>query len=273
MTDCTSTPPDTDSNSPYNKDDLPSTAVMIATPCYGGLLYSDFVMSLFSATKSLEGFGVRYNLRMISGESLITRARNHLVSYFMASECTHLIFIDADVVFPSESIIKLIAANKGVVCGAYPIKTLPEVNTQTGEKKNRYVVNTEEKITINELSDDHKLFTVLDTGTGFMMIKKEVIRIMQKEYPNLKYTSDYDRKLLTSPVPSEGDPLRDNLYSLFDTMHDEGNNNAYLSEDYAFCKRWRDLGGKIWIDPDISLNHIGKHTFTGDVKELNDIIN
>jgi len=261
-----------DSDSPYDKDELPNTAVMIATPCYGGMLFSDFVMSLLSATKTLESFGVRYNIRMISGESLITRARNHLVSYFMASECTHLFFIDADIVFPRESIVKLLAANKGIACGAYPVKTLPKIDETTGESRSRYVVNLEEEIMINEISEGHKLFTVLDAGTGFMMIKRDVINIMQKEYPELKYTSDYDRKLLTSPSPSEDDPLRNNLYSLFDTMHDQENGNAYLSEDYSFCKRWRDVGGKIWVDPDINLNHIGKHTFAGDTEELNNII-
>tara|TARA_Y100001938_G_scaffold119261_1_gene165142 strand:+ start:9610 stop:10428 length:819 start_codon:yes stop_codon:yes gene_type:complete len=262
-----------DIETPYNQDDLTNSAIMIATPCYGGLLYSDFVMSLFSATKTLEKFGIKYKIQMISGESLITRARNHLVSYFMASECSHLIFVDADIVFPAESIVKLLAGNKGIACGAYPIKCLPKVDKATGEEERRYVINTEREVTVNDISENHKLFTVLDGGTGFMMIKKEAINMMQKAYPELKYTSDYDRKLLTSESPSENDPLRQNLYSLFDTIHDKENENAYLSEDYAFCKRWRDIGGKIWVDPDISLNHIGKHTYMGDTKELNNIIN
>ena len=61
--------------------------------------------------------------------------------------------------------------------------------------------------------------------------------------------------------------MRKNLYSFFDTIH-EPNSDHYLSEDYAFCKRWRDIGESIFIDASILLNHIGKYTFKGNVNNI-----
>jgi len=257
-------PSDLDFNSPYEQELLENTSVMLATPCYGGQVYSDFMISLLGVIKVLDQFNIKYNVRLISGESLITRARNHLVSYFMSTKCTHLMFIDADIVFPKESIAKLIAGNKGIACGVYPIKKQPAAGCK------RYVINVPDKGLVSNVSDGHKMFSVNDVGTGFMLIKRDVIEIMKKEYPNLKYTTDYDRGFLKVMNFDTDKPqgIRENLYSLFDTMHNEDDENNYLSEDYAFCKRWKDIGGDIWVDPDIELNHIGRQTFLGNSEEL-----
>ena len=265
-------PEELDVSSLYPKENLPETSVMIATPCFGGLVHTEYALSLISSIKTLESFDIKYSIRMITNESLVTRARNHLVSYFMAGPCSHMIFIDADIVFPAESIVRLIAANKGVACGAYPLKTSPE--QEDFKRANKYVVNMSDLALVNDLSETQKVFTVADAGTGFMMIRREVFEIMKTEHPELKYTSDYDRGLFKkSPSPDVEKGLRDNLYSFFDTMHDLDNDNAYLSEDYAFCKRWSKIGGKIWVDPDIKLDHIGKYTYRGDTSELNNLIN
>ena len=265
------TPEELDVSSLYSKEKLEDTSVMIATPCYGGMVHSEYTVCLISAIKVLEKFGIKYEIRLISNESLITRARNHLVSYFMAGSCSHMIYIDADIVFPSESVLKLIAANKGVACGAYPLKTSPD--QEDFNRQNRYVINADDPCLVNDLSESQKVFTVADAGTGFMMIKRGVIELMKTGYPELKYTSDYDRGLFKKLPAEMKDGLRENLYSLFDTMHDLDNDNAYLSEDYAFCKRWKKIGGRIWVDPDIKLDHIGKYTYKGDTTELNNLIN
>ena len=62
-----------------------------------------------------------------------------------------------------------------------------------------------------------------------------------------------------------------NFYNFFDTLHNT-ETKQYFGEDFGFCQRWRDMGGRIWVDPDICLNHIGRYTFTGDTEELNNII-
>ena len=97
---------------------------------------------------------------------------------------------------------------------------------------------------------------VLDAATGFMMIKREAILKMIEEYPELKYTSD---QMLNGKLYES-----DNCYAFFDTMIDPVS-NRYLSEDYAFCRLWQKIGGKIYADVASSLTHYGTYSFKGNV--------
>ena len=170
----------------------------------------------------------------------------------MASE-EHLVFIDR------------ITCNKGVSVGAYPLKMLPQ---QGDGNKQRYVVNALEGVTPSIVSESQTV-VVKNSGTGFMCINRKVIQELQKAHPELHYTTDIDRGLLrTGHESPEGiQRCRENLYSLFDTCHDDTEDNHYLSEDYTFCKRWTDIGGKIWLDPEISLSHYGRLGFSPDTSD------
>jgi len=100
-----------------------------------------------------------------------------------------------------------------------------------------------------------------------MMIKREVITKMQNAHPELHYTGDLEGDEYRKDLNSKEDHrqrLKENLYSLFDTSHDKGDNNNYLSEDYTFCRRWQKIGGKIWLDSTIKLNHVGRKIYKGD---------
>ena len=91
-------------------------------------------------------------------------------------------------------------------------------------------------------------------GTGFLMIRREVLERMCAHYPQLKYRRDHS---LDAATASE------NRFALFDCMiADDG---TYLSEDFAFCKRWSDMGGEIWADRNSALSHVGPITFRGDL--------
>ena len=91
-------------------------------------------------------------------------------------------------------------------------------------------------------------------GTGFLMIRREAVERMCAHYPQLKFKRDHSLDAAT---------LSDNRYALFDTMIDSG--GTYLSEDFAFCKRWTDMGGEIWADLASKLQHVGPQTFAGDL--------
>jgi hypothetical protein len=95
------------------------------------------------------------------------------------------------------------------------------------------------------------LLEVTDGATGFMLIKRSVIEKMIKHYPETRYIPEvYD------------DPSHKGMpkYALFDTMIENG---RYLSEDYTFCRRWQNMGGKVYVDPRVILDHVGTHTFKG----------
>jgi hypothetical protein len=190
-----------------------------------------------------------------SNESLITRARNDLTFSFLQTPATHLMFIDADINFKAEDVFKMISYDKDIVTGAYPTKTINWENMSgkkdmsiQGLQQNsvRYASGTSSAAKTKE-----GLLEVVDGATGFMLIKREVIERMIKHYPETRYIPEvYDE-------PSQkGMPK----YALFDTMIENG---RYLSEDYTFCRRWQNMGGKIYVDPTIILDHVGTYTFKG----------
>ncbi len=91
-------------------------------------------------------------------------------------------------------------------------------------------------------------------GTGFLMIRREALERMCAHYPQLQYKRDHS---LDAATASE------NRFALFECMIAE--DGTYLSEDFAFCKRWTDMGGEIWADLNSKLNHVGPMTFRGDL--------
>ena len=96
-----------------------------------------------------------------------------------------------------------------------------------------------------------------ETGTGFMIIKRQVLEKIIKAQPELKYVNDM-------PLP---EAVKQQSYSIFDTMHCP-KTNRYLSEDYTFCHRWIALGGEVWVDPRTQLNHWGGHTYKGNISKI-----
>ena len=89
------------------------------------------------------------------------------------------------------------------------------------------------------------------------MIKREVIETLIRAHPNLHYQDAIGLDEKYSPFK----------YALFDTCIDP-HTKEYLSEDYYFCKLWRDFGGEIWADLSISLSHSGYYKFSGDANLL-----
>jgi hypothetical protein len=161
---------------------------------------------------------------------------------FFEPKSTHLMFIDADIGFEPEEIFKLILADKDVVGGLYPKKALPI----------SYVVNK-----VPDAEKEGNMVEVLNLGTGFMLIKREVLEKMIEANPQLHYIDNIGLDPKYAPFK----------YALFDTEIDPST-TEYLSEDYLFCKRWREMGGKIWADLTITLNHCGYFTFRGDATQL-----
>lgn len=230
-------------------EELSKQNIFFATPCYGGKMDDQFYLSNYKLWQALTDKRISHQVTTLRNESLITRGRNILTAMFLSRpDATHLMFIDADIEFEAADVIKLIRANVPIAVGAYPKKTLPI----------QYAINF--KIldpSKNLLNVKEGLVEVLDASTGFFMIKREVIEKMIVAHPELHLKND------SSIDPS----LNKHCYALFDTSLDPMD-NRYLSEDYTFCRRWQKLGGQIWLDPTIKLNHVGSYTFEGDVSKI-----
>ena len=107
-----------------NIEELQKHNIFFATPCYGGQLTDQFFLSMFRLTQALNHYKINYRITTLRNESLVTRARNILTAMFLESDCTHLMFIDADIEFEPDSVIRMLAMNKPLIAAAYPKKTI-----------------------------------------------------------------------------------------------------------------------------------------------------
>lgn len=225
-------------------DYLKQQRIHIAIPCYGGMLTE----ATFTGVLKWNIFCRQHNLDFfvdtIYNESLITRGRNtHVAKFLYEPRATHLMFIDSDIGFEPWHIISLLSHDVDLVAGLYPMKSLPI----------RYVVNGIPNINV----PNAQLQQVATAGTGFMLIKRGVFEKMF-DHPDVKrYQSDIG----LDPV------LNQHMASFFDCMvidDKEAGFPRYFSEDWLFCKRWREMGGQVWADTKIKLIHFGAYPFGRD---------
>lgn len=222
--------------------------IFVATPCYGGQMQAAFATSLINLVNVFNKSGIKYKLQFTVNESHITRARNEIAALFMGdTEYTHLFFIDSDIRFKAEDVYKLATAGKDFIVGAYPKKGIP-IN---------YVWNP--KVKDGYMKVEEGLIEVLDGGCGFMCISRKVLEEVKKAHPELKYKPN-------SKILKDREELHEHCYDYFGTFIDD--DGVWLSEDYALCRRWQSLGGRIFLDPSIKLNHIGTYEFEGDVNKI-----
>jgi len=241
----------------------------VATPNYGGVLTSNYVRSLLGLVNLAWTHGFAMHTRFLDGDSLITRARNRLVAEFMAdARWTHLFWIDADIGFEPEAALRLLLAGREVVAGVYPHKIdawpvhgldapLPAGSTRQ-DFEARYPSFPANLLTHGRVDADG-FMEVLDAPTGFMVIARRVFEHMADAMPQLRYTPDVSGH----PDIRRGQPAPPPHYRFFDVLA-EPDNGRYLSEDYAFCRRWQSIGGKVHVDTRSNLTHQGLKTYTGD---------
>ena len=236
------------------------TFVVIGTPCFGGLVHHGYMTSVVQVLAHACSTGIDIGLSLLASDALITRGRATIVAAFLDNPAaTHLLFVDADISFSPEQFTRLLTFDQDIVAAPYPVKSI-----KWGEIPNRHV-NLQEpldeaglvyvgKTAVGATQKDG--FALADyVGTGFMLIKRHVIERMAKAYPEMKFKSV--PSFPATPVSS------DNLYALFDPMIDK-DTGEYISEDYAFCRRWRALGGEIWLDTAARLTHSGTYDFKGN---------
>lgn len=245
--------------------------LFVATPAYGGLVGEAYLKSMTKVGILFSKHNINFTLATIANESLITRGRNTLVSMFMSDpKYTHMLFIDADIHFQAEDVLKLwwrAVKNPDVkvITGAYPKKSInwkgirEQVISNSADEEEMqkhqasYVLNLR---TDNDgrIPLQNGLLPVYDAGTGFMLFGREVIQAMMDKWPELHYKNDLNTDPKFNPY----------CYALFDTIIDP-ETRRYLSEDYTFCRRWQELNGTIWMDPSINLDHQGTYLFKGNI--------
>ncbi len=235
--------------------------IVIGTPCFGGLVTNLYMLSVCKLLRVGAERGLTFDIALLANDALISRARSTVAAHFLDNAAaTHLMFIDADISFEPEQFFRLLDADKDFVAGLYPVKTID------WEAVPRRVVHGEKLdaagltyvgtlCTGAQARRDGDFVAAKYAGTGFQLIKRRVFETLIEAHPELHFKKMHT---LNTQVPQS-----DRLYALFDCLIDP-DTGEYLSEDYAFCRRWRALGGEIWLDAKSKLTHSGMQAFRGD---------
>jgi len=243
--------------------DLSKNNIFIATPMYGGMNAGYYTQSVMQTQTVLGQNKINSAFSFMFNESLITRARNALTATFLKGDSTHLMFIDADIKYNPYDILKMIEADKDIICGIYPKK---EINWQSIRQAiengvpddqlkhhtGSFVVNLVDyqgEVTV-PVAEPVEIF---NGGTGFMLIKREVFDKLKDHVPS--YFNDV---LDLQGIIGN----RDEIHEYFATSIEPGTQRL-LSEDYHFCRIWREIGGKVYAAPWCDLAHIGTYAFEG----------
>ena len=236
--------------------------LVIGTPMYGGMCTSEYTQSLLNLSESANKSDVKLTTIFLGNESLIQRGRNTVAHHFMnLPDATHLLFIDADIKFRTEDIVRMIQADKSLIVGPVALKGY------NWDEIRQAAVNGEDDIgrtggvfNINKLPgidmvDENTPFEIEHGGNAFMMIRRDVFETLKPHTPI--YTNG-------------GRSLPDGV-EIYDYFRVEINKdtNHLLSEDYFLCHSYRQQGGKVWCAPWVETGHFGSHLFNGKYSRNN----
>ena len=236
--------------------------LVIGTPMYGGMCTSEYTQSLLNLSESANKSDVKLTTIFLGNESLIQRGRNTIAHHFMnLPDATHLLFIDADLKFRTEDVVRMIKADKSFIVGPVALKGY------NWEEIRQAAVNGEDEINrtggvfnINKLPgvdmvDENEPFEIEHGGNAFMMLRRDVFETLKPHTPI--YTNG-------------GRSLPDGV-EIYDYFRVEINKdtNHLLSEDYFLCHSYRQLGGKVWCAPWVETGHFGSHLFNGKYSRNN----
>jgi hypothetical protein len=265
-------------------EELRKRKLFVATPMYGGSCNGMYMKSCLDLQGICAQYGIECRFSFIFNESLITRARNYLCDEFLRSPMTHLLFLDADIHFDPRDVIAMLALDKEVIGAPYPKKSIKWGSVIEALKRKPDITPAElEKVTgdyvFNAVAGTGQFavgepLEVMELGTGFMMIKREVFPKWATQYPHYSYKPDHVGQANfdgTRYIHAYFDCIVDRARTI--TLEDGtdkqvGGSDRYLSEDYFFCQQWRNMGGKIYLCPWMKTHHVGTYAFHGDMNAV-----
>jgi hypothetical protein len=249
-----------------SREELQKRSLFLVTPVYGGQPWGEYSASMERLKLVMTREGLRWDDRQTFLESLVPRARSYLAHYYLQTDMTHTLLVDADIVFTPDDALQLLAlATPGseydVICGAYPKKHIcwdkvrdaakagfadddPSVLEEFVGEFFFSAVDPDRAQSLDEPLE------VKETGTGFMMVQRHVFLAIAEAHPELTYVDDWTGE----------------EYVSFFNMSIR--NNRLLSEDFDFCRLVRELGMKVWVVPTINLGHIGHFKYQGNVSAM-----
>ncbi len=225
------------------KEEQKTPKILVGTPCYGGLLHQDYVQALIE----FNNIGIPITYMHIGNESLITRGRNTIISFYYAhmAEFTHLFFMDADIYLSANDLIKMIQAEQDVVAAAVPMK---------GFNPDGSIAYNITGIVTDKVEGNPNLVEVERVGTAALLLSNNAVNSLVEQ---AKENNDvYNGNSLSRGVSM-------NDINHYDVFKAKVVNGVYLAEDYYVCNSLRELGYNIYVDKTIHTKHSGSFTFEG----------
>tara|TARA_R100001086_G_scaffold125205_2_gene64718 strand:- start:681 stop:1532 length:852 start_codon:yes stop_codon:yes gene_type:complete len=234
----------------------------VATPCHSEVSLH-YVQSLLDLSRVCHMNKIHVEFCILKS-SLVTQGRNLCVSGFLESKCTHMLFIDSDISIGAKTILKMLQAQKELISVPYPLKAFlwdkgfDEI-VQGNIKKpkdleqifNSYPMKVADK---NDILLKDGIIEITHAPTGCMLINRSVFDKLIEKYP--------EREIKQNTVINSKLVLKKHMWNFFDTLHDP-KEKTYLGEDFAFCKLWKDIGGKCYAYILDEITHVGEHQYTG----------
>lgn len=215
-------------------------SLMIALPCYGGLVAEKTTSGLFNLGKLLVRNDIPHGLLTLANSSLISQGRSKIANFFVNNtEYEYLFFLDSDIGFHPNDVIKLMNSGKTITCAAYPMKTIPI----------RYNYTVSEPIT--KQGDFIKIDSM---GLGFAMIHRSVFTDIAQRFGQELYYIPDDGSSNIAPTENE-------IVNSFHYFLELKNGVSFMAEDISFFTRARQVGHDAWLDTTVELCHIGSHVF------------
>jgi hypothetical protein len=243
--------------------------IMIATPMAGGMCYASYFNACIQLKHNCDLYGIYVQFANTTNESLVQRGRNCLVKEFLNSDCTHLIFIDADIEFEPIHVWQLVQADKDIVCGPYARKRVNYNNVGVAARLDGTLSPEDLAYCGGDIVfmpdpnvdkfDITKPVEIYAAGTGFMCIKREVIEGFIKAYPEIEHIENSSLE-----VP-------ETRWAVFEAAINP-ETKEYVSEDYWFCHKARQAGFNVWLLPYIKLTHYGTFGFKSWMPKVASII-
>jgi hypothetical protein len=185
-----------------------------------------------------------------SSDPCLMRARNELSAAFLESDCDKLLFIDSDIGFTVENFQRIIAHDQAIVGGLYPLKRM--------RKKVEWCANRLVAPRVQPPPQPDGLQEIRYLGTGFLCIAREVFEKMRAvDRAEIEYTNEEPPHRVRWDFWRQGVRRTDDPHP------------RYLTEDFFFCQRWLELGGKVFMDTRVVLRHVGHAVWPLDLQENN----
>lgn len=220
--------------------DLSGKSLFIALPAYDFKVSLKLAVSLAKFSRASAEHGIDIQIGSICGCSVVSRARNLLAKDMLESKCDYLLFIDSDINFEPDDIFRLMA------WGTDPKKGIVAAVPRTRNESKVYIATLDYDDNGDLTMNGMGLVRAKRVATAFMLVRREVFETLEKEHPEWAY---YDSKTDRT------------LSCMFDFQLSE---EGYIGEDFLFCDRVRSHGFEVWIDPTITLGHMGVQEYVGN---------